>query len=63
MTVPRPELTGDYDMDPEHSQLGFVARHVMITKVRGSVRKTELSAATSDSGPATDQPESEARQP
>ncbi|MDT4974043.1 MAG: hypothetical protein QOG22_4186 [Pseudonocardiales bacterium] len=41
MTVPRPELTGDYDIDPEHSRLGFVARHAMITKVRGSFKKFE----------------------
>ncbi|AYY12247.1 polyisoprenoid-binding protein [Actinobacteria bacterium YIM 96077] len=30
------ELTGKYTIDPEHSRLGFVARHAMVTKVRGS---------------------------
>jgi polyisoprenoid-binding protein YceI len=29
-------LTGNYDIDPAHSRIGFVARHAMVTKVRGS---------------------------
>ena len=29
-------LTGTYLIDPAHSRLGFVARHAMVTKVRGS---------------------------
>lgn len=29
------ELTGDYSLDPAHTRLGFVARHAMVTKVRG----------------------------
>jgi polyisoprenoid-binding protein YceI len=29
-------LTGEYTIDPEHSRLGFVTRHAMVTKVRGS---------------------------
>ena len=29
-------LTGDYAIDPSHSRIGFVARHAMVTKVRGS---------------------------
>lgn len=37
----RAELSGDYDIDPEHSRLGFVARHAMVTKVRGSFTKFE----------------------
>ena len=28
--------TGTYTIDPSHSRIGFVARHAMITKVRGS---------------------------
>lgn len=31
-----PELTGVYALDPAHSRLGFVARHAMVTKVRGA---------------------------
>lgn len=29
-------LTGDYTIDPADSQIGFSARHAMVTKVRGS---------------------------
>jgi polyisoprenoid-binding protein YceI len=29
-------LTGRYSLDPSHSRLGFVARHAMVTKVRGA---------------------------
>jgi polyisoprenoid-binding protein YceI len=28
--------TGTYTIDPTHSRVGFVARHAMVTKVRGS---------------------------
>lgn len=28
-------ITGTYAIDPSHSSIGFVARHAMITKVRG----------------------------
>jgi polyisoprenoid-binding protein YceI len=30
------QLTGTYTIDPSHSRVGFVARHAMVTKVRGS---------------------------
>ncbi|NGO43288.1 YceI family protein [Streptomyces ureilyticus] len=29
-------LTGDYTIDPSHSTIGFVARHAMVTNVKGS---------------------------
>jgi len=32
------DLTGDYQLDPAHTRIGFVARHAMVTKVRGSFR-------------------------
>jgi polyisoprenoid-binding protein YceI len=35
------DLTGDYRLDPAHSRLGFVARHAMVTKVRGHFREVE----------------------
>ena len=35
VTVPT-ALTGTYTIDPAHSRVGFVARHAMVTKVRGS---------------------------
>jgi polyisoprenoid-binding protein YceI len=28
--------SGTYEIDPTHSRIGFVARHAMVTKVRGS---------------------------
>lgn len=34
-------LTGDYAIDAAHSRLGFVARHAMITKVRGQFNEFE----------------------
>ena len=34
-------LTGQYTIDPSHSRIGFVARHAMVTKVRGSFNEFE----------------------
>ncbi len=34
-TVAIEDLTGEYQLDPAHSQLSFVARYAMVTKVRG----------------------------
>ena len=34
-------LTGHYNLDPAHSRLGFVARHAMVTKVRGSFKEVD----------------------
>jgi polyisoprenoid-binding protein YceI len=34
-------LTGHYTLDPLHSRIGFVARHAMVTKVRGSFNQFE----------------------
>jgi polyisoprenoid-binding protein YceI len=35
------DLSGAYTIDPAHSRIGFVARHAMITKVRGSFDEFE----------------------
>ena len=35
-TAITPDLSGVYTIDPAHSRIGFVARHAMVTKVRGS---------------------------
>ncbi|MCU1587961.1 MAG: YceI-like protein [Frankiales bacterium] len=43
-TLTPAELTGDYTIDPTHSRLGFVTRHAMVTKVRGSFEEFEGSA-------------------
>ena len=43
------ELTGTYTLDPSHSRIGFVTRHAMVTKVRGSFNEFE-GTATTESG-------------
>ncbi|WIX79371.1 YceI family protein [Amycolatopsis carbonis] len=35
-TTTYPQLTGEYTIDAAHSRIGFVARHAMVTKVRGA---------------------------
>ena len=37
------DLTGDYQLDPAHTRIGFVARHAMVTKVRGSFKEFEAT--------------------
>ncbi|MFI1380380.1 YceI family protein [Embleya sp. NPDC020886] len=44
MTVAISELTGDYVLDPAHTRIGFVARHAMVTKVRGAFHQFEGTA-------------------
>ena len=45
-------LTGDYTFDTAHSRLGFVARHAMVTKVRGSFNEFEGTAKIDGDNPA-----------
>ena len=40
------ELTGQYTLDAAHSRLGFVARHAMVTKVRGAFNEFEGTATS-----------------
>lgn len=40
------QLSGTYTLDPAHSRLGFVARHAMVTKVRGSFDEFSGEAVT-----------------
>jgi polyisoprenoid-binding protein YceI len=42
-TIALQDLTGDYQVDPTHSRLGFVTRHAMVTKVRGHFNDFEGS--------------------
>jgi len=35
------DLTGDYQVDPTHSRIGFSARHAMVTRVHGAFREFE----------------------
>ncbi|MEQ4726048.1 YceI family protein [Nonomuraea sp. B19D2] len=46
------ELTGSYTIDPMHSRFGFVARHAMVTKVRGSIPVKEATAHLDAADPA-----------
>lgn len=53
MTAPTyTQLTGDYTIDPTHSRLGFVARHAMVTKVRGSFNDFSGTAQINGDDPA-----------
>ncbi len=51
VTVPT-TLTGTYGIDPSHSRIGFVARHAMVTKVRGSFNEFEGSGYFDAENPA-----------
>ncbi|MCW2834395.1 MAG: polyisoprenoid-binding protein [Nocardioides sp.] len=46
------DITGDYAIDPSHSRLGFVARHAMVTKVRGQFGTFEGNAKIDAANPA-----------
>ena len=46
------ELSGTYTLDPSHSRVGFIARHAMIAKVRGSFDEVSGSASIKGADPA-----------
>jgi polyisoprenoid-binding protein YceI len=46
------DITGDYTLDVSHSRLGFVARHAMVTKVRGQFGAFEGTAHIDEKDPA-----------
>jgi polyisoprenoid-binding protein YceI len=46
------QLTGDYTLDVAHSRLGFVARHAMVTKVRGAFNEFDGTAHIDGSDPS-----------
>jgi len=46
------QLTGKYDFDPAHSRIGFVARHAMVTKVRGQFQEFTGSLQVDGDDPA-----------
>jgi polyisoprenoid-binding protein YceI len=46
------ELTGNYTLDVSHTRIGFVARHAMVTKVRGAFNEFEGSAYLDGDNPA-----------
>lgn len=45
-------LTGTYAIDPAHTQIGFVARHAMVTKVRGAFNEFSGTAVFDADNPA-----------
>jgi polyisoprenoid-binding protein YceI len=47
------ELTGTYTLDPAHTRIGFVARHAMVTKVRGAFNEFEGTATLDGASPAS----------
>src|SRR4051794_797888 len=47
------DLTGAYTLDPTHTRIGFVARHAMVTKVRGSFNEFEGTAVIDGANPAS----------
>ncbi|HCT77005.1 MAG TPA: polyisoprenoid-binding protein [Micromonosporaceae bacterium] len=46
------ELTGQYSLDPAHTRIGFVARHAMVTKVRGAFNEFEGTGFLDGTDPA-----------
>jgi len=46
------DLTGTWTLDPAHTRIGFVARHAMVTKVRGSFNEFEGTATLDGANPA-----------
>ncbi len=46
------DVTGSYTIDTSHSRLGFVARHAMVTKVRGQFEDFSGTARIDTANPA-----------
>ena len=44
-------IAGTWDIDPVHSHVGFVARHLMVSKVRGNFTRFEGQIITADDPP------------
>ncbi len=49
------DISGDYTLDLTHSRLGFVARHAMVTKVRGAFTDWQGTAHIDVADPAASQ--------
>ena len=47
--------TGTYTIDPTHSRIGFVARHAMVTKVRGSFNEFDGTGSFDAANPTAAQ--------
>ena len=46
------DLSGTYTLDPSHSRVGFVARHAMVAKVRGSFDEVTGTATIDGANPS-----------
>ncbi len=46
------DLKGTYTFDPSHSRIGFVARHAMVTKVRGAFNEVTGTASIDGANPS-----------
>jgi len=46
------DISGDYALDISHSRLGFVARHAVVTKVRGQFNEWDGTAHIDTADPA-----------
>ncbi len=46
------DITGDYTVDASHTQVGFQARHAMVTNVRGAFKEFEGTAHVDAANPA-----------
>ncbi|WP_110207688.1 YceI family protein [Nocardioides daejeonensis] len=46
------DITGDYTIDAAHTQIGFQARHAMVTNVRGAFKEFEGTAHIDAANPA-----------
>jgi len=47
------DISGDYTLDTAHSRLGFVARHAVVTKVRGQFTDWSATAHIDTADPAS----------
>jgi polyisoprenoid-binding protein YceI len=53
ITIPNlAQLTGTYTIDPAHTRIGFIARHAMVTKVRGAFNEFDGIAVLDGDNPA-----------
>ncbi|MBS42434.1 MAG: polyisoprenoid-binding protein [Nocardioides sp.] len=51
-TATVPDIAGAYTIDPSHTRVGFVARHAMVTSVRGSFLDFEGTATVDTATPS-----------
>jgi len=44
-------VAGTWDLDPVHSHIGFVARHLMVSKIRGKFNTFDVRIVTAENPP------------